>query len=134
MCTVHRNLRNNPEKQAELRARADRMQPVATEGEYHTVQAVHDYCKRAVRENRSTIVFYFHTKTMGEGRQLIPASCWRDIMNAYTVEFPSICIRALLKGYSSCGPLLSSNAYNGNFWWASCTHVANLPGLWVLSF
>lgn len=107
------------------------MNPVATEGEFHTVDALHSYCKKAVAANKTALVFYFHTKTANQGKQMGPGACWRDIMNAYTIEFSSICLRALLKGYSSCGPLLSANIYAGNFWWASCNHVAFLPGLWV---
>ena len=109
------------------------MKPPATEGEYHTLQALHSYCKKAVREQRKTLVFYFHTKSMGDGHQLRAPSCWRDLMNAFTIQFPSICIRALLDGYSTCGPLLAPAIYAGNFWWANCVHVAALPGMWVSS-
>lgn len=124
-------MNKDPILEGALRAEAESMDPVATEGEFHTIQALHNYCKKAVATNKSALVFYFHTKTMDKGRQLAPGACWRDAMNAYVLEFPSICIRALLRGYSSCGPFLSTNIYQGNFWWASCSHVAQLPGLWV---
>jgi len=56
-------------------------------------------------------------------------------MNAFIIEFPSLCLTALLEGYSACGvELLYSGRlpahYSGNFWWADCSHVAALPGLW----
>ena len=51
-------------------------------------------------------------------------------MNAFTIEFPSICIRALLLGYSTCGGIVTNAMYPGNYYWASCNHVAALPGLW----
>lgn len=51
-------------------------------------------------------------------------------MSAVTLEYPSICIRALLEGSSVCGILYKdfpSSHFHGNFWWASCDHIAHLP-------
>ena len=59
----------------------------------------------------------------------MPAGHWRDLMNAFTIEFPSICLRALLAGYSTCGSEYQDAHYSGNFWWARCDHVARLKPL-----
>ncbi len=37
------------------------------------------------------------------GMEHMPVASWREEMNAMTLEFPSICLRAMLKGYSTCG-------------------------------
>ena len=50
-------------------------------------------------------------------------------MNAFVIEFPSICLRALHSGYSTCGTEYQDAHYSGNFWWAHCDHVADLPPL-----
>ena len=47
-------------------------------------------------------------------------------MNAFNIEFPSICLRALLKGYNTCGVENQDAHYSGNFWWADCEHIASL--------
>jgi hypothetical protein len=57
-------------------------------------------------------------------------------MNTFNIEFPSICMRALLNGYSTCG-MEYQNAhypgqdahYSGTFYWAHCDHLAALPEL-----
>ena len=50
-------------------------------------------------------------------------------MNTWVVEFPSVCLRALQAGYSTCGPAYQDTHYSGNFWWARCDHVAELSPL-----
>ena len=35
----------------------------------------------------------------------------------------------LYKGYSSCGMEYQDGHHSGNFWWASCDHIAALPVL-----
>ena len=102
-----------------------------SEGEYVTVDELHKFCKRQVSRNRSAIVYYFHSKATDEFKGLGMRARWREYMNAMTIEFPSICFRALLSGYSTCGSFLRmEQMYLGNFFWASCNHIAALPGLW----
>lgn len=91
---------------------------------------MHNYCIDAVKNGENKIVFYFHTKSTTSGKYISPASSWRDIMNTYTIEFPSICIRALLEGHSTCGSILFDVFYPGTFFWSSCNHLGMLPALW----
>jgi hypothetical protein len=119
-----------PEDRQAERIKAANSYPPVTEGEYHTIVAMHDYCKKAVKEKKNTFVVYFHSKSTDWGKYKLAAAGWRDIMNAYIIEFPSICIRALLLGYSICGTIGSDQFFAGTFAWASCNHVAALPGLW----
>jgi len=60
-------------------------------------------------------------------KEKMPRASWREEMNAFTIEFPSICLRALLKGYNTCGVENQDAHYSGNFWWADCAHIASLP-------
>ena len=64
-----------------------------------------------------------------EGHKRAVAS-WREVMNTFNIEFPSICLRAMLDGYSACGMEYQDAHYSGNFFWAHCDHVAALPRLW----
>ena len=100
-------------------------------GEYPTITALRDHCISEVSANRQAIVFYAHLKSASFSLPDKPAY-WRDAMNAVVLEHPSICLRALLNGNSVCGTgykTFPSSHYAGNFWWASCNHVAKLPPL-----
>jgi hypothetical protein len=59
-------------------------------------------------------------------REKLPRASWREEMNAFIVEFPSICLRAIMKGYNTCGVENQDAHYSGNFWWAHCGHIASL--------
>mmetsp|Transcript_5175 Transcript_5175/g.17038 ORF Transcript_5175/g.17038 Transcript_5175/m.17038 type:complete len:333 (-) Transcript_5175:118-1116(-) len=69
------------------------------------------------------------------------------MMNAFTIEFPSACIKAILEGYPLCGIQLieaqhihGGAHYSGTYFWADCDHVARLPPLddpydyWAVEF
>jgi hypothetical protein len=107
-------------------------------GESSTIEALYDYCKREVSAERKSFVYYIHSKgeccyskknKMRNDPNPDAVSSWRDVMNTYNIEFPSICLRALLKGYSTCGYGQQGGHYAGNFFWADCHHVASLPPL-----
>ena len=80
-----------------------------SEGEVSTIYALHDYCKRTVAAGKKSIVYYLHSKSANAWPRLskksrdLPTANWRDVMNAFTIEFPSICLRAIVEGYSTCG-------------------------------
>jgi len=42
-----------------------------------------------------------------------PRASWREEMNAFNIEFPSICLRALLEGYNTCGVENQDAHYSG---------------------
>lgn len=134
----------NPRKKKELDAQVE-----ISEGEYSTIQKLHQYCTNATSSGKQALVYYFHSKSTGSPRDFVPVSdplcdccrnpqkkpcpccnppaSWREGMNAFNLEFPSICARALLThGYSACGIENQDAHYSGNFWWADCAHVASL--------
>lgn len=104
-----------------------------SEGEVATVTAMHDYCRAEVAAGRKAFVFYLHSKgaccTRSKEKSLA-ITTWRDSMNAFSIEFPSICLRALLAGYPACGMELQEGHYSGNYFWGNCDHIAALPPLW----
>lgn len=106
-----------------------------SEGEVSTFSALLDHCRRERRSGRKSLVFYIHNKggccSRGHERTL-HVTTWRDSMNAFNIEFPSICLRSLLDGHSACGMELQDGSFSGNFWWARCDHVALLPSVSLL--
>ena len=129
------------------RSSFDRMTPVQkkrvseskehlSEAEVSTVSALHNYCVDETKAGRKAFVFYIHNKgaccypRLSNQRDQWPVAGWRDVMNAFNLEFPSVCLRALMAGYSTCGYGSQIGHYTGNFWWADCGHIAALPPLW----
>lgn len=117
-----------------------------SEGESSTLHRMWNYCRRETDAGRKSVVFYIHSK----GACCYPAaerdggsrrgpddvgnavSSWRNVMNTFTLEFPSICLRAILGGYTTCGYGSQGGAsarahFSGNFFWADCGHIAALP-------
>ena len=110
-----------------------------TLGEYPTITALHEHCKAEVAAGRQSLVFYMHLKAANlvvrtnttTSKTTAPAF-WREVMNTLTIEYSSICLRALLAGSSVCGSLyrhIPTSHFAGNFFWASCNHVAQLAPL-----
>lgn len=120
---------SSPEVRIKLRIKANAEN--LSEGEFSTISNLHNYCKEKKSKGKKAFIFYMHSKggccpkTAAD-----PVSDWRDEMNAFNIEFPSTCIRALLQGYVGCGVEYQDTHYSGNFWWADCDHIAALPGLW----
>eukprot|EP01038_Epipyxis_sp_PR26KG_P017591 gene17591-24433_t len=97
-------------------------------GEFSTVQALQNYCVDEVSHGRKSLVYYFHTKASNAVTRPNTITSWRDIMNAFILEFPSICIKALVRGnFSTCGTIMHPRMYGGNFWWSHCDHIAAMP-------
>lgn len=115
----------------EAKKRSLDAQPQLSAGEYSTVNMLHDYCIDKFKRKEKAIVYYFHSKStccykpFGDDRKM-PRASWRELMNAFNLEFPSICVRAMLKGYNTCGVENQDAHYSGNFWWANCDHIAQL--------
>jgi len=86
------------------------------------------------RQRKSNhIVFYFHNKGSskygtGDYMNVFP---WRKYMEWFLLERPTLCIKAVLHyGAKTCGVEMKAGPYvhyAGNFWSASCSHVADLP-------
>ena len=98
-----------------------------SEGESATWLSLVDYCEA----NRQSFVYYLHLKgacctrkTEKLGARSV--TTWREAMNAFVIEFPSICLRALVDGYDSCGFESQDGHYSGNFFWARCDSVVGL--------
>jgi len=119
---------------AAARAALMRLPLNVTSGEAATSSAMHEYCIRETAAGRTAFVLYLHSKGGGWSRttqpQDNPIAAWREMLNTFNIEFPSLCLRALIDGYSTCGANLQSPAhYSGNFFWARCDHVAALSPL-----
>jgi hypothetical protein len=101
--------------------------PNVTSGEVPTMRALHAYCQAEKQAGRKALVYYLHSKAgCCPKEKNMNAGHWRDMMNAFVIEFPSICLKAMQAGYSTCGPSYQRSHYSGNFWWATCDHVAGL--------
>jgi hypothetical protein len=98
-------------------------------GEWATLNALRDHCQKEVSSGKNAVVLYFHSKSTCCPKHSSPQSDWRDLMNVFNLEFPSICLRALYTGHSTCGVNFQFDHYSGNFWWASCNHIASLPSI-----
>eukprot|EP00667_Euglena_gracilis_P014382 EG_transcript_14891 len=125
-------------------------------GEVSTMIAMHDYCIAERAAGRKAFVLYLHTKgsccsrrapsssapepkstgRSGTVKDPVSVASWRELMNTFSIEFPSICLRALLEGYVACGTNLRHWAeagmdphYSGTVFWANCDHLAALPPL-----
>lgn len=101
-------------------------------GEVSTMLKLHNHCKNETSLGHRAYVYYIHSKgsccsKRTEGTQYV--TTWREAMNAFNLEFPSICLRALNEGYAVCGMENQDGHYSGNFWYANCEHVAKLPSL-----
>ena len=126
--TLLRGNFNNLSEEAKQKAR---LRKDLSEGESSTYMALYDYCVAETRAKRKAFVYYFHVKGACCTRktELLGRRCvttWREAMNAFNLEFPSICLRALVDGYDSCGMESQDGTYSGNFWWANCEAVASL--------
>jgi hypothetical protein len=130
---------SNEEEKKHIRAEAEKHGN--TTGEFATINAVHRHCKKQVSGGSNTVVLYMHNKggCCSKGGALfnkeykdsaVSIADWRDLMNTVNIEFASICLRAMRNGYTTCGANYQDMHYSGNFWWASCNHVALLPALW----
>lgn len=107
-----------------------------SEGEYSSIELVHDYCTAAVRQKQPALVYYFHSKggccsryfpgTYSDNymapqsqddkyKTHDPVASWREVMNVFNLEYPSICLRALLKGHPICGFELQDAHYRYYF-------------------
>jgi hypothetical protein len=131
--TIGRWAYNNfpPEKKKEYDGRTDR-----SSGEYSTVMKLYNYYQAKQAKGEKALVYYFHNKGSCCAKSVEsyginnPVSNWREYMNAVNLEFPTICLRAILtKKYVACGAENQDGHYSGNFWWADCNHVALLPPL-----
>eukprot|EP00667_Euglena_gracilis_P009408 EG_transcript_9556 len=120
----------------EERRRLDADQSLSC-GEITTLHAMHAYCSAKVRAGKRAFVYYLHSKGACCARSVVLAArdrqdnndavvSWREYMNAFNIEFPSICLRAMLQGWFTCGVDNQDRHYSGNFWWANCHHVAQL--------
>jgi hypothetical protein len=96
-----------PAKRAKLTAQAE-----ISEGEYSTITKMYEYCRNVVSQEKKAFVYFFSTHgacCARKGPQWSPdvihnpVASWREALNTFILEYPSICLRALLNGYPTCG-------------------------------
>jgi hypothetical protein len=91
--------------------------------------------RRVSTSPQKALVYYLHLKgsccpTVAGDLTPSPAAAWRQYMNAFNIEFPSICMRAVGRlRYATCGVEYQEEHYSGNFWWSDCEHWSQLPPL-----
>lgn len=137
MTTWNETVRRNFYHQANDTQKTQLLKQVGkiSSGEMSTLLRLQDYCVEMNGQGKKALVYYFHNKgsccTYEHGPKDWHAgvTSWRDIMNTFTIEFPSICIKALMLGYSNCGSLFQGHIFQGNFFWSRCDHIALLPSL-----
>jgi len=108
-------------------------------GEISTLSDVYDYCQQRVKkESQNAYVFFLHNQesmcAVDEYKhmplhKISTEPFTNDIINSFIVEFPSICLIALLSGYATCGTDFQEGVYDTNIWWANCHHIANLANI-----
>ena len=63
-------------------------------------------CRDLGLAGEKAVVYYFHSKGGCCSRKQAafnPVASWREAMNTFNLEYPSICLRAMLEGYPTCG-------------------------------
>jgi hypothetical protein len=104
--------------------------------EVPTLTKLHEYCQKHVDH----FVFYIHSKgatsmEIQDSNIADPAAVWdwREYMEYFVIERYADCVQALQTGSNTCGVNYSPQPphYSGNFWWARCSCVAELPAVQV---
>jgi len=112
-----------------------------SEGEYSTLATMHSYCHAHPKD----LVFYLHNKggccsRTKSSNKIDPTNdnvcAWREAMNAFIIDYPSVCTAAIVDGnYATCGFELMIDYhtphYSGNFFWASCAWLKGVKELGV---
>ena len=102
-------------------------------GETSTFNKLHQYCQAQAQLNQETYVLYAHNIGGSSYRKAtdynIPnqIASKREYLNSFIIEHPSICLRALYSGYSTCGVGLHNAEYLGHYFWANCKYVTEVP-------
>lgn len=102
-------------------------------GERPTLAKLHEFCTA----HPSALALYLHDKGVrhgvGDTNMYVKQLDWRRLHEHYLVEVWEDCATHLLKeGFWFCGAELrrwhtdGSLFYNGNFWWAKCSIVADI--------
>ncbi len=100
-----------------------------------TLKVLHSFSKK-----NDSYIIYIHTKgvTTGKNRRekyTIKANDWRNLMEYFTIEKWTECIKKLEEGYDACGVLWRIEPFfdevlghfSGNFWWANSKYISTLP-------
>lgn len=134
-----------------LKLQYEKVTPLLSEGEFSTFQLMEEYCSRHSTNSDNRFIVYIHNKAScctrhnnDQYEYLLmkgltpnisdfmtppnPAVGWREEMNTFILEFPSICFRALQQfNYSACGVESHFAIIAGNFFWSRCSHIDHLP-------
>jgi hypothetical protein len=77
-----------------------------SEGEFPTINELHKFCTAQHSKGQKAFVYYIHNKggcCSRKQKPINPVASWREAMNTFVLEYPSVCLRALLEGYAACG-------------------------------
>eukprot|EP01038_Epipyxis_sp_PR26KG_P009756 gene9756-13125_t len=107
-----------------------------SKNELNTLNRIHQYCL----SHQNSFVFYInnhenncthlhHDETLGTELFV------HDVINSFIIEYPSICLTALMSGYKTCGVDFNSidqtHGYVNNIWWANCSHLSTIDKIQV---
>jgi len=101
-------------------------------GETSTINKLHQYCQIQAQQKQETYVLYVHNIGGSHYRKStdydIPnkVASKREYLNSFVIEHPSICLRALHLGYTSCGVGLHNAEFLGNYFWSNCKYITEL--------
>lgn len=101
---------------------ADRHSLAEVFGEMYTLNELHSYCTERSKAGDDAYVFYLHNHETNctsshQAAALRSATFVHDVVNSFVVEFPSVCLSALLGGYGTCGVDFEAGQYAHNVWW-----------------
>ena len=91
--------------------------------EGQTLKVLHDRCLL----DDNTLVLYTHSK--GIGHPTISSSCWRQILDHYSVDQWTKCVNILQTTDSDIVGVKDISILNvsGNVWWAKSSYIKTLP-------
>jgi hypothetical protein len=90
------------------------------EEQAHTINDLHEFCTEKVRTGQPAFVFFVHNKKPCDAsfeKGYLQHTQLTDVLDSFLLEYPSICLAALIGGYGTCGVDFAHGSYSNNMWW-----------------
>ncbi|CAK0808197.1 unnamed protein product, partial [Prorocentrum cordatum] len=105
--------------------------------EFPTLEGLWTSCRAEYMRGRdaNNFVLYMHSKGSTKYKwEWVQDSKWRSTMQHFVLHRYADCVEHLRNGFATCGALLEKRSdgatwphYRGNFWWARCDYIKQLP-------
>jgi hypothetical protein len=105
--------------------------------EFATLEGLWSFCRAEDMRARASgnFVLYIHSKGSTKYKwEWMMDSKWRSTMQHFVLHRYTDCVKHLRNGFATCGALLEKRSegatwphYRGNFWWARCDYIKQLP-------